>query len=109
MLSIPIANVEIPIQTILRLAVGTKTQWLVLNLLLLLPSQEESLVGDESYLMDQTDSVEDVRTVQDPDVLICHQHRLFADRAEAVSKRKNWVILLPLSPLRWEVVHSLPH
>ena len=109
MLSVPIANVEVTVQIVFGLAVRTKTQWLVLNFFLLLPGQEESLVSQNSYMMDQTDSVEDVRAIEDPYVLICHKHRLLADRADTVSKRKNWVILLAYSSLRRKEVHPLTH
>ena len=52
MLSIAIANLEVPVEVILKLAVGAKGDRLVLDLFLFFPRQEEPLICDLSCMVD---------------------------------------------------------
>ena len=59
--------------------------------------------------MDQANSVEDVGTIKQSDVLVRYKDGLFANWAEAVTWREQSVILRSLPSLRREVVHTLSH
>jgi len=66
---------------VLCLASGTQTQRLILDGLLLLPGQKESLAGQLSDEMNQTNSVVNVITIQKSNVFVGDQHILLAQFA----------------------------
>ena len=106
MLSVPPALINVSVGLVINFTIITKTEWLLLDFLLLFPRQEETFVSHLGDRVNHANAVVNVAAVQQPDVLIGYQDVLLTDRAHAISIDCVWLLIF-LS-LRWEIP-TKPH